>query len=478
MTARTSDVRSFLKDALGIVSRRKRLILGIFFIVALGISLVVVSVPTSYEVAGKLVVTRTRGDLLISPASLRYFNFLVTASSIQDMAVHAELLKNRSLIETVVKQLGLDRGGSSSASKPDQEQGRLNGQVDTILNGLAIQVVPNSNLIYVRYRSADPVKGADIVNALLDQYREAYVHMRATPGATQFFEEQRDKLAGSLKESERTLAAFRNKTALAAAAEQVDAYSRRLAEAENDAIDAQYDQKEAERRAAIIKEQLDREPESILFSSTTRYNPMIQAIQGKLLTLEMEEQQLLNLYADTDRRVQDKRTEIEAQKQRLAEARASDRVPDNEMMHRSGRHRDLEVQHIAATLDAQKNAIRAESARTIANEMRERVRALGVANVQKDALVREIEANSDTYLLYGKKTEEARLGAALDDNVIANVAIGERASREGVPVGPPKNLSLVLALAMGLVSGVGGAFLRELFDGPLESERPGSRPTG
>mgnify|MGYP003693858687 CR=1 FL=1 len=322
MTARTSDVRWLLKDALRVVSKRKRLIFGLFLIVALGISVAVVSVPTSYEVAGKLVVTRERGDLLVTPGDQRNFNYAVTAPTIQDMAVHAELLKNRSLVEAVVKQLGLDRGAATSAS-----EARLNGQVETILNGLTIQVVPNSNLIYVRYRSTDPVKGADIVNALLDQYRETYLHMRATPGVTRFFEEERDKLAASLKKSEHTLTAFRNKTALAAAATQVDAYSRRLAEAEYDAIDAQHDLKESEQRAAIIKEELDREPERIQFSSTIRYNPMIQALQERLLALEMEEQQFLTLYTDTDRRVQDKRTEIEAQKQRLAEAQARGWVP-------------------------------------------------------------------------------------------------------------------------------------------------------
>jgi uncharacterized protein involved in exopolysaccharide biosynthesis len=473
MTNRTSDVRWLLKDALRVVSKRKRLIFGLFLIVALGISLAVVSVPTSYEVAGKLVVTRERGDLLVTPAEQRNFNFAVTSPTIQDMAVHAELLKNRSLIEAVVKQLGLDRGTATSAS-----EARLNGQVETILNGLTIQVVPNSNLIYVRYRSTDPVKGADIVNALLDQYRETYLHMRATPGVTRFFEEERDKLAASLKKSEHMLTAFRNKTGLASAATQVDAYSRRLAEAEHDAIDAQYDLKESEQRAAIIKEELDREPERIPFSSTIRYNPMIQALQERLLALEMEEQQLLTLYTDTDRRVQDKRAEIEAQKQGLAEARTHGWVPQNEVTQLNTRHRDLEVQYIAAILSAQKNAIRAESARTIAAEMHERVRDLGVDDVRREALNREIQASSDAYLLYRKKAEEARLTAALDDNMITNVAIGEPASRQGAPVGPPKNLSLVFAIAVGLVSGVGGAFLRELFEGPLESEQPTPGPTG
>src|SRR5262245_64571287 len=58
----------------------------------------------------------------------------------------------------------------------------------------------------------------------------------------------------------------------------------------------------------------------------------------------------------------------------------------------------------------------------------------------------------------------------MDDTKIANVAIGELASRQGSPVGPPKNLSLLFAVMVGLVSGVGGAFLREFFDGSIKSE--------
>ena len=115
--AKSADVRWLLKDALGVVFKRKRLILGLFLIVALGISLAVLSIPTSYEVAGKLVVTRSRGDLLVTPADQRSFNFALTAPTQQDMAVHAELLKNRSLIEAVVKKLGLDKKREDSQAK-------------------------------------------------------------------------------------------------------------------------------------------------------------------------------------------------------------------------------------------------------------------------------------------------------------------------------------------------------------------------
>jgi capsular polysaccharide biosynthesis protein len=58
----------------------------------------------------------------------------------------------------------------------------------------------------------------------------------------------------------------------------------------------------------------------------------------------------------------------------------------------------------------------------------------------------------------------------MDESRIMNVAIGELASHRGVPVGAPKNLSLLFAVAVGLVSGIGGAFLREFFDSSIKTE--------
>src|SRR6185369_5391690 len=238
--AKSADVRWLLKDALGVVFKRKRLILGLFLIVALGISLAVLSIPSSYEVAGKLVVTRSRGDVLVTPADQRTFNFALTAPSLQDMAVHAELLKNRSLIESVVRKLGLDKkkddaqakaaqnpitaglnqisvwipwtsGPSADAPKAQPEEGRLNSVVNTIQAGLAIQVLPNSNLLVVRYRSSDPAKGAEIVNTLLDLYRDKYLELRRNPGVVDFFVDQRDQFDQKLKATESALSVFQQK---------------------------------------------------------------------------------------------------------------------------------------------------------------------------------------------------------------------------------------------------------------------------
>src|SRR5262245_29672412 len=369
--AKSADVRWLLKDALGVVFKRKRLILGLFLIVALGISLAVLSIPSSFEVAGKLVVTRSRGDVLVTPADQRGFNFALTAPTQRNIAVHTQLPKIRSLIESVVKKLGLDKkkedaqskasenpitaglnqisvwvpwtsSGTPGTQKPSADLGRLNSASDQIANGLTIQVVPNSNLIVIRYRSSDAAKGAEIVNTLLDLYRDKYLELRRNPGVVEFFVEQRDQLEQTLKISEAALTSFQRKTGLLSVAVQVDAYARRLAEAENNLTDAQFDTQEAEERLAVLTKLLDAQPERVQLQATVKYNPMIQTLQERLLTLEMDKQRLLTLYTENDRRVQDKNLEIEAQKKRLADAQSQQWVPDNEVTQLNDRRRDLE----------------------------------------------------------------------------------------------------------------------------------------
>jgi len=502
-SAKHSDGRTLLRDALGVMFKRKRLILGLFLIVAAGISAAVLSVPASYEVTGKLVVTRSRGDILVTAGDSKNFNYGLTAPSTQDMAVHAELLKTRALLERVARKLGLDQRKHEakstptlmslgqvfaliperfqgwlpwpSAAAPGGSQGapvrtELDKAVDRLSLNLAVQVVPNSNLILVRFRGADPGEGAEILNALLEMYLDHHLELRRPRGVTEFFAHQRDRLEDVLRKSEHDLKTFQERFPLLSANTQVDAYAKRLAEADNSLLDAQSDVQEHENRLEAVKARLASEPDRVVKQQSVKYNPLIHQIRDRLLTLQMQREKLLGLYTENDRRVQDVNREVEALQERLAGAEAKKWVPDSEVSERNLVKLDLEDKLMASQLLIQRGDIRINRAKDIGELMRKRLRDIALAEIEKDKLVREIQANSEAYLLYRKKVEEARISEAMDDSRIMNVTIGELASHRGTPVGAPKNLSLLFAVAVGLVSGIGGAFLREFFDGSIKTE--------
>ncbi len=199
---------------------------------------------------------------------------------------------------------------------------------------------------------------------------------------------------------------------------------------------------------------------------------MIQTMQERLLTLEMEKQRLLTLYTENDRRVQDKEQEIEAQRKRL------DRGPGADSGCPTARSRSSTTGAATSRRRSSPRALARRRTRSASRAPRPSPPRCGSAcaswvwpTCRSKSLLREIQAASEAYLLYRKKAEEARITAAMDENKITNVAIGEFASRQGAPVGPPKNLSLLFAVMVGLVSGVGGAFLREFFDGSIKTEQ-------
>jgi uncharacterized protein involved in exopolysaccharide biosynthesis len=84
-------------------------------------------------------------------------------------------------------------------------------------------------------------------------------------------------------------------------------------------------------------------------------------------------------------------------------------------------------------------------------------------SVDQQDLMRAAKAEEDNYLLYLRKREEARIGDALDEHRILNVAIVEPPV---APALPAHSVFLYFLLAFGLATAfsVGIAFTTEYFD--------------
>jgi uncharacterized protein involved in exopolysaccharide biosynthesis len=88
--------------------------------------------------------------------------------------------------------------------------------------------------------------------------------------------------------------------------------------------------------------------------------------------------------------------------------------------------------------------------------------------VAQDDLVRTAKAEEDSYLLYRRKREEARIADALDDRRILNVAV------LGPPVAPVLPLHsmmfwLAVGLGLALPISIGAGFTAEYFDATIRT---------
>jgi uncharacterized protein involved in exopolysaccharide biosynthesis len=95
-------------------------------------------------------------------------------------------------------------------------------------------------------------------------------------------------------------------------------------------------------------------------------------------------------------------------------------------------------------------------------------RQLGEDAIVQDDLTSSENAAQENYLLYVKKREQARMGDALDEGGIVNVAIAEQPVVPALPVWPAGVVVLV-GCVVALASGTGVAFAADYLDPALRT---------
>jgi len=489
-------------DYLRVIFKRKALIAGVFLAVTVGIGITIFRQPIIYEVSGKLLVSRARADLVLSPAVTGGAGPGFTLPQQQDLTAEVELLKSRTLSKAVVEGLGLNRptqasantapvmvasllqmpqmpaslaawlpsalGGSSPGPQEDEpgQPSRLDRMAGGIQRGLQIQVIPNSNVIEVRYRSTDPERAVDVVNMLLKLYLDRYPESRRPHGVTEFFASQRVFYEQKLRDAEAALRDFEGRTALINASRQLEVYSRQLAEAELTIQKVHFDVLDKRQKLASTKVHLATLPERTVSSQTNRYNPLIDLFETRILELEMEREKLRQNYTDQDRRVRDIEGRIANLKQRIGEQ--PEWVPSTETRQVHPLRQHLQESMLGTETSLARLKIDEQEAAEMVTMLKRRIGEIAQLAVDRAELTREVKAHEETYLLYRKKSEESRISEAMDEQKMMNVTIAEEGATPLAPL-TNKSLSYVFALMVGLVGGVGSGFLREFFDDSVKT---------
>jgi capsular exopolysaccharide synthesis family protein len=137
---------------------------------------------------------------------------------------------DRGLVERFALWLGAPRPVETPAGDETSWQSR---QIDAFLGGLAVTPVPNSRVVNVTYRSADPVFAAKAANALSERYVEYGLTYRVpvTKSGDAFEADQIRSERQRLTESERALQRhMEEKGTPSVSARQENAAARRIAD--------------------------------------------------------------------------------------------------------------------------------------------------------------------------------------------------------------------------------------------------------
>ncbi len=437
--------------------RRPRLVAASFALLVLATMLFVLF-SARYESHFMVLLRRGRYDPVVSsqPPSPMYF----TRPDIteEELNSEVELLRDENLLQEVVKLAGI-----VPAETPESERAsEIEHAVRKLSRRLEVEGLKKSNLIEVRYKDTSPERAARVLSALSTLYVQRHTNLQRPPGEIQFFDQQTGEYEKRLHQSEAELVRFTRARGVASAALERDIALQKLGEAEAAYRQIDQDGVETERRIASLQEQVKSFPSRSVTLKRWADNPeVLEKMKTHLLELQLKRTELLSRFQPSYRLVQ----EVE---QEIADTRASiaaealtpvrDETTDKDPNYEWAR---MELEKAQVQWDGLR-ARQSDAAAQVAS-LRQAAQQMQSDSVDQQDLMRAAKADEDNYLLYLRKREEARIGDALDERRILNVAIVEP------PVAPalPDHsivLYFVLAFLLSMAFSVGIAFTTEYFD--------------
>jgi len=324
----------------------------------------------------------------------------------------------------------------SSEERTQQER------ISRFLHQLEISPRRNSYLVDVSFSSPDPKLAAKTVNLLAEEYINMSLDQRlhASEKGRQFIEKQLAITKAALERSEEELQAFSERNEIVTMDEKENIAYRKLADLNKDLTEAQSER--------IAKESLYRQVASGRVNQVSLIvdNPFIKSLKEELAKVELERSKLAETftpeYPEMKRiqgQIEGLRRRIESEKKRIISAIRAD--------YEAAKRRE---QLLSRALDRQKAVVADLNKRAIDYRI----------------LKREVDTNRGIYNALLQRLKEVEVTEGIK---ASNIQVIDRASVPLFPDEPRPLRNLLLAVVVGLMGGVGLAFVQENLDSSLKS---------
>lgn len=315
--------------------------------------------------------------------------------------------------------------------------------VQALQKRLEVKPITLSNMIEVTMTGTAPELITKTVNELLEDYVVYHANLFRAKGAKEFYARQADIFANNLRVAEDNLEKFKEQWSVVEIAAQNSANIALLRLMRENLALVQAQIAERQTKTATQKQNLVKTGNIGAFTKEFQ-TPILEELIRAMGPLLAERERIgIQFQEDSPKYMALHRQVLEIQ-------RAYDKQIRQIV---SGNQLDLDALiHYADAIEKSIQSIERQSL------------LLSQKQVELDRLIREVKQNEENYLLYLKKTEEARMEEQQDTARVSNVSVTRWAETPSMPVFPRKLLMIVLALILGGLMGVAGAFITYYLD--------------
>jgi succinoglycan biosynthesis transport protein ExoP len=333
-------------------------------------------------------------------------------------------------------------GTEEKSSLPVTREERIEYAIDLILEDLEITPSRNSRVVDISYRSPDPKLAANIVNTLTREYIDYNFQVRfdATSRATEFLQRQLVDLKAKVEESESSLIAYARKHNILNVGEKQDVVMQTLEDINSDLSEA--------RATRIIKESIyktmadattDKFPQALRTPVMEQLEPRLLADEQELAQISVELGPSMPQVQKLETRVRQARAQLEREKQLAIE--------------------NARTEYETALASEQLLLKEFDKQKVLANKLNE-------SSIQYNILRREVDTNKQLYDGLLQRMKEAGVAAGLKSS---NVRVVDKARVPKIPSSPKPKRNFALSLILGLMGGVGLAFMLNYMDNTVKT---------
>jgi len=452
---------SALREYLRVLIKRKWLVISCLAIIFGVVALATMRSTRIYDAYGTIAINKTDPAILNLKDSAN--GGAADYSDPTDLDTEVRILKSDLLALQVIKQLNLDKrpefggtqaspsnmlGLTTDALQPDSE--KTTSLLAGFKAGLRVALIPNTRIIEIHYRSPDKTLAANVVNTLIASYIEQNFKTRfeSTMQASDWLSKQLVDLEMKVQTSQEKLVQYQKQHEILGIDEKQNITTSKLDELNKELTAAESDRMQKESIYRLVQSS---DPDmataaAVSAGGSTGSSGLMERMREQQADLKIQIAQLSTQFGNAYPKVVQLNTqlkEVDAQLQ-TETIKVVSRV-------RSGYLAALQHETmLRQAMDNQKQE---------ANKLNE-------SAIEYSLLKRDVESYRTLYEGLMEKLKEAGVTAGLRSNNIRSV---DKARVPTYPSEPNVPRNLAFALALGLSTGIGLAFLLEGIDNTVRT---------
>lgn len=348
--------------------------------------------------------------------------------------------------------------------------------MEHLRRAIKIQQIKKTDLVSLRAISQDPEQAAVIANSMAHAYIEySLLSLREEARSSKvFIEDQIKKFGEELALAEEKLKHYKERSGIflldESAREAIDA----LAQFDASKAQTQVEIKEVESRLANLEKELRGdenvygEYKKIASFPTISSSPLVVSLRDKLRSLELQKRKAVDA------------SEIARIAEEIKETNLAIQAAINQIIRVGPPSSDPILQSIISKVIENGTQLlalqsRLEATNQVIAEFNTKLSRLPKAEVELAQFTRQKKANEEIYTMLLSKLEEARISEARE---IGEAKIIDSAVPSQYPVSPKRRQNLILGAILGLILGIGAAFVIEYLDTSVRDPKEIETMTG